>query len=687
LSSVRVESYMSFPFFQKYSEILGVDLTTGDFDDKKDLKLKKEEANAIFENTGCQKLEDYIIELGENSEEFQKVIVDILGVSPRTNQFLTIIREMWVECNVLRQVSVFLRQCFTDPVSRAILTNGKDKNSKYARSIAKLTVSKVVDIKNDTNGTVNTLEDIVYLFVEHETYKFQRHQDGIKKVDKFWENVKNFIVERLARKQLSKRDNMSDEKLLDWIDWREPELTVFDLPEYNKKRIENEDVLEQLERNQYTNVNASRTTNVFYSTNFFNKKATNKPVYDTARDEVWKPMVWLHQKQLVDDFIFFTILHELCWEYNQTIAFNLKQCFVNFIIGNMPVLLTEEALKSKKYVNFSRKNKNWEQPLDIGWNRSTNHQMNYDYEGLPDPPKQNVDDKTVFKPNEWKYLYKNVYDKILLPITINNHYEYFKLYTDWGSDINIQDFQGWTPLHWAAYCGNIDILKYLWDIPNAEIEVEDDEHRTALLVAIESGNVLGNENTTSLLLEVGSHLDKDIWDKLLILAADHDLIVYPRIAIKQNILSLRYKDEDHFSIHKVIKCEAINLLQYICEHYDRKSIKRASAKKDYSGKTAVALAEKCENKDIKKELEEAIRGVEFLEGSDSDTLLEDEIIQSVNEDVLVKLQDTGDSMHTPVPRKTEREYLRQMKEEFNEQYKKEMMEKEDTIKQLKNVVV
>lgn len=120
---------------------------------------------------------------------------------------------------------------------------------------------------------------------------------------------------------------------------------------------------------------------------------------------------------------------------------------MNFIIGNMPVLLTEEALKSKKYVNFSRKNKNWEQPLDIGWNRSTNHQMNYDYEGLPDPPKQNVDDKTVFKPNEWKYLYKNVYDKILLPITINNHYEYFKLYTDWGSDINIQDFQGWTPLH------------------------------------------------------------------------------------------------------------------------------------------------------------------------------------------------------------------------------------------------
>ena len=113
---------MNFPFFRKYSGILGQDLTIEEYDDKKDLQMKLEEAKAIFEQTGCQKLEDYIIEIGENSEEFQKVIlmccsqlsqderVDMFGVSPRINQFLVIIREMWVECNVLRQVSVFLRQ-------------------------------------------------------------------------------------------------------------------------------------------------------------------------------------------------------------------------------------------------------------------------------------------------------------------------------------------------------------------------------------------------------------------------------------------------------------------------------------------------------------------------------------------------------------------------------------------------
>jgi hypothetical protein len=110
ISSVNVESYMGFPFFQKYSEHLGVDLTTSECGSHEALNLKLDDANEIFEQTGCQKLEDYIIELGENSEEFQRVLLDILGPSPSTHQFLTICREMWVECNVLRQTAVFLRQ-------------------------------------------------------------------------------------------------------------------------------------------------------------------------------------------------------------------------------------------------------------------------------------------------------------------------------------------------------------------------------------------------------------------------------------------------------------------------------------------------------------------------------------------------------------------------------------------------
>ena len=361
---------MSFPFFQKYSELLGIDLTTNEKDNQKELKLTPQEANDIFEQTGCQKLEDYIIELGENSEEFQRVLVEILGESPRTNQFLTILREMWIECNVLRQTAVFLRQCFADPVSRAQLSNGKDKKSKLARAIVSINISEVNGIQKGTNSTVNTIEDIVYLFVERETYKFQKLAEGVSKVDKelnkgfsddkvkvdkFWINVKNFMVERLSRKLKKKRDNISDQNILEWIECREPELTIYDLPEYNRNRIENEDVLNQIEKLQIDHTNQTRTSNLYYTTEHFNKTSVKRTVLEAARDEVWKPPVWLHQKQLVDDFIFFTILNELWANFEEKIAFNLKQWFSNFIIGNMPVLLFEKDLKKEKYANLGRK--------------------------------------------------------------------------------------------------------------------------------------------------------------------------------------------------------------------------------------------------------------------------------------------------------------------------------------------
>ena len=72
------------------------------------------------------------------------------------------------------------------------------------------------------------------------------------------------------------------------------------------------------------------------------------------------------------------------------------------------------------------------------------------------------------------------------------------------------------------------------------------------------------------MLENGTLWDNDIWDKLLLLSADQDLIVYPRIAFKQGILKLKYKGDDRFSIHKVVKWEAIHVLHFIIEHFDAK---------------------------------------------------------------------------------------------------------------------
>jgi hypothetical protein len=377
-------------------------------------------------------------------------------------------------------------------------------------------INEVNGIKMGTNGTVGSIEDMVYLFVERETYKFQKLSDGVKKIDRelnkgfngdkkkvagFWNNIKNLMVERLSHKQLQKRGKISDQKLKEWIDCREPELTVHDLPEYSKNRIQNEDVLNEIERSHN---NSSRAGNLFYTTDFFKKNSSKKQIIDAARDAVWKPGVWLHQKQLVDDFIFYTILTDLCTELGSVMSFNLKQCFSNFTIYNMPVLLYENDIKKDQYVNLSKKRRIWEQPLDL---KMTSDLLRKDTQAL----EQSKDD---FDKDESAYLYKNSYDKILHPTASNNHFDHFKLFVEWGAKINIKDFQGWTPLHCAAYSGNIEILKFLIENPHTELESEDDERRTPLIIAIESGNVLGNENAASILLEAGAELDPDIWDKL-----------------------------------------------------------------------------------------------------------------------------------------------------------------------------
>ena len=70
---------VSFPFFQKFSEMFGVDLTQKEMKSQRQfLKLPGVTAVKIFQQTGCSKVEDYVIELGENSEEFQQVYLDVL---------------------------------------------------------------------------------------------------------------------------------------------------------------------------------------------------------------------------------------------------------------------------------------------------------------------------------------------------------------------------------------------------------------------------------------------------------------------------------------------------------------------------------------------------------------------------------------------------------------------------------
>ena len=43
--------------------------------------------------------------------------------------------ELWLEVNIIRKFGVFINQCFADNISRAIISNSKDNNSKIARQV------------------------------------------------------------------------------------------------------------------------------------------------------------------------------------------------------------------------------------------------------------------------------------------------------------------------------------------------------------------------------------------------------------------------------------------------------------------------------------------------------------------------------------------------------------------------
>lgn len=78
-------------------------------------------------------------------------------------------RELWIECNVLRRTAVFLRQSFADTVSRATLTNAKEKNAKFARSIISIDIVEALGIKKGSENRINTIEDLVMTFIDRET--------------------------------------------------------------------------------------------------------------------------------------------------------------------------------------------------------------------------------------------------------------------------------------------------------------------------------------------------------------------------------------------------------------------------------------------------------------------------------------------------------------------------------------
>ena len=155
--------------------MFGCDLTDRTSKVERDsLMLGLEETVKLEVESGqCKMLEDYVRELGENSHEFQLAFMDILGKGQKAKgkDILLIIRELWLETNVLHKTAVFLRQCFADPVSKAILTDAKDKNAKFARGILGIDIMEALGLKKGSNGRIINIESLVMMYCERETYR------------------------------------------------------------------------------------------------------------------------------------------------------------------------------------------------------------------------------------------------------------------------------------------------------------------------------------------------------------------------------------------------------------------------------------------------------------------------------------------------------------------------------------
>ena len=140
-------------------------------------------------------------------------MLELLEDSKRTRNLLKVLRELWIECNVLRRIAMFLRQSFADTVSRATLTNAKDKNSKFARSIIPIDIVEALGIKKGSESRINTIEDLVMTFIDRETIAIQKIDQKLNKIDMqvlaglqsegkvepLWENVRFLILERLTK--------------------------------------------------------------------------------------------------------------------------------------------------------------------------------------------------------------------------------------------------------------------------------------------------------------------------------------------------------------------------------------------------------------------------------------------------------------------------------------------------------
>lgn len=140
----------------------------------------------------------------------------VFAKSGRADTFLNMLRELWVEVNVLRRAAVFVRQSFRDMISLAQLADPKDERSKIARSLIPIDIMQAKSLRSNSSQRLQNIEDCFMLYIEREAFREQGILNEVEaidsmitrgllsrdKVDRFWVAIQELLCERVCRHAL-----------------------------------------------------------------------------------------------------------------------------------------------------------------------------------------------------------------------------------------------------------------------------------------------------------------------------------------------------------------------------------------------------------------------------------------------------------------------------------------------------
>ena len=112
-----------------------------------------------------------MIAYGANPIEFSMLVQRTFYNFQKSKEFIQLLRELWIECNVIRRAGVWVRLTFADRISKADWCDSLSDDSKLARSLIPIDLMQSKSLRNHTQGKISRIENSIEFFIEREALR------------------------------------------------------------------------------------------------------------------------------------------------------------------------------------------------------------------------------------------------------------------------------------------------------------------------------------------------------------------------------------------------------------------------------------------------------------------------------------------------------------------------------------